>query len=100
MRKPWNLDSFIRSEVGTHIQQPYQHDNQFDFRSQRRRNWSAQVEILAQVNGSTVTEPSRQSAMASSSNPYEHYNSPHVEDDGDLIDPDDGMDCTLVLLEF
>ncbi|PSS25868.1 hypothetical protein M430DRAFT_48278 [Amorphotheca resinae ATCC 22711] len=27
--------------------------------------------------------------MASSSNPYEHYNSPHVEDDGDLIDPDD-----------
>jgi len=26
--------------------------------------------------------------MASSSNPYEHYNSPHVEDD-DLIDPDD-----------
>lgn len=29
--------------------------------------------------------------MASSSNPYENYNSPHVEDDGDLIDPDDGM---------
>jgi len=27
--------------------------------------------------------------MASSSNPYEHYNSPQVEDD-DLIDPDDG----------
>jgi hypothetical protein len=26
--------------------------------------------------------------MASSSNPYEHYNSPQVEDD--LIDPDDG----------
>ncbi|EPE33073.1 hypothetical protein GLAREA_06085 [Glarea lozoyensis ATCC 20868] len=26
--------------------------------------------------------------MASSSNPYEHYNTPHVEDD-DLIDPDD-----------
>lgn len=26
--------------------------------------------------------------MASSSNPYEHYNPPHVEDD-DLIDPDD-----------
>jgi hypothetical protein len=28
--------------------------------------------------------------MASSSNPYEHYNQPQVEDD-DLIDPDDGM---------
>lgn len=27
-------------------------------------------------------------AMASSANPYEHYNSPEVEDD--LIDPDDG----------
>jgi hypothetical protein len=27
--------------------------------------------------------------MASSANPYEHYNNPHVEDD-DLIDPDDG----------
>jgi len=27
--------------------------------------------------------------MASSSNPYEHYNPPHVEDDDDLIDPDD-----------
>jgi hypothetical protein len=26
--------------------------------------------------------------MASSSNPYEHYESPQVEDD--LIDPDDG----------
>ncbi len=26
--------------------------------------------------------------MASSSNPYEHYNSPQVEND--LIDPDDG----------
>ncbi|KAK0102171.1 hypothetical protein ONS95_001032 [Cadophora gregata] len=26
--------------------------------------------------------------MASSSNPYEHYNQPHIEDD-DLIDPDD-----------
>lgn len=28
--------------------------------------------------------------MASSANPYEHYNSPAVDDD-DLIDPDDGM---------
>lgn len=27
--------------------------------------------------------------MASSSNPYEHYNPPQVEDDDDLIDPDD-----------
>ncbi|KUJ16800.1 Yip1-domain-containing protein [Mollisia scopiformis] len=27
--------------------------------------------------------------MASSSNPYEHYNSPEVEDEDDLIDPDD-----------
>jgi hypothetical protein len=29
-------------------------------------------------------------AMASSSNPYEHYNQPHIEEDDDLIDPDDG----------
>ena len=34
------------------------------------------------------TKPSH-NTMASSSNPYEHYNSPEVEDD-DLIDPDDG----------
>ena len=34
--------------------------------------------------------------MACSSNPYEHYNPPQVEDD-DLIDPDDGM-RRLVLL--
>lgn len=27
--------------------------------------------------------------MASSSNPYQHYNQPHIEED-DLIDPDDG----------
>lgn len=27
--------------------------------------------------------------MASSSNPYQHYDQPRVEDD--LIDPDDGM---------
>jgi hypothetical protein len=35
--------------------------------------------------------------MTSSSNPYEHYNQPHVEDD-DLIDPDDGT--SLLLLNF
>jgi hypothetical protein len=28
--------------------------------------------------------------MASSSNPYEHYNQPHIEEEDDLIDPDDG----------
>ena len=33
--------------------------------------------------------------MASSSNPYEHYNSPHVGDDDDLIDPDDGTYSSL-----
>jgi hypothetical protein len=33
--------------------------------------------------------------MASSSNPYEHYNTPQVEDEDDLIDPDDGMHCPL-----
>ncbi|TVY18585.1 Protein YIP4 [Lachnellula arida] len=27
--------------------------------------------------------------MASSSNPYQHYEEPHVEEDDDLIDPDD-----------
>lgn len=35
--------------------------------------------------------------MASSSNPYEHYNSPQVEDEDDLIDPDDGKDLSLLL---
>jgi hypothetical protein len=35
--------------------------------------------------------------MASSSNPYEHYNSPQVEDEEDLIDPDDGMRCPFLL---
>jgi hypothetical protein len=34
--------------------------------------------------------------MASSSNPYENYNPPHVEDDSDLIDPDDGMHYSLI----
>ena len=28
--------------------------------------------------------------MASSANPYAHYNEPQIDDD-DLIDPDDGM---------
>jgi protein YIPF6 len=38
--------------------------------------------------------------MASSSNPYEHYNSPQVEDEDDLIDPDDGMCHTFLFLEM
>jgi hypothetical protein len=33
--------------------------------------------------------------MASSSNPYEHYNAPQVEDD-DLIDPDDGTQLSIL----
>jgi hypothetical protein len=40
--------------------------------------------------------------MASSSNPYEHYNEPQVDDD-DLIDPDDGTcpsHLPTSLLEF
>lgn len=32
--------------------------------------------------------------MASSSNPYQHYDQPRVEDD--LIDPDDGMYVYLI----
>lgn len=35
--------------------------------------------------------------MASSSNPYEHYHSPQVEDD--LIDPDDGKSFLIPLAE-
>jgi hypothetical protein len=29
--------------------------------------------------------------MTSSANPYAHYNQPQVDDDDDLIDPDDSM---------
>lgn len=38
--------------------------------------------------------------MASSSNPYEHYASPEVEDD--IIDPDDGTSgpCILPLMSY
>jgi hypothetical protein len=37
--------------------------------------------------------------MASSSNPYDSYQAPQVEDDDDLIDPDDGVYCTLLFSE-